>query len=100
MRQAKLAGGAACAPHNRRAVYVRVGSQPDACSAANTLFDHLVGATEQGERDCETKHLRDLEIDDQLDFHRLLHRQVSRLLALEEAVNVASRLGWQGCERS
>src|SRR5262245_5512580 len=41
------------------------------------LFDHLVGAGEQRKRECETKRVGSFEVDDQLDFHRLLNRQVS-----------------------
>jgi hypothetical protein len=62
----------------------------DICSAANrTLFDHLVGAREQGRRHLKTKRLRGFEIDDQLVFSRRLHRQIGRLLAFEDAVDVA-----------
>ena len=39
----------------------------------------------------EAKRLRGLEIDDQLVLGRRLHRQVGRLLALEDAIDVAGR---------
>ena len=39
----------------------------------------------------EAERLGGLEVDDQLVLCRRLHRQVSRLLALEDAVDVASR---------
>jgi hypothetical protein len=51
-------------------------------------FDHLVGASEQPERDCQGERSSGLEVDDQLDFRGLLHRQVGRLLALENPAGV------------
>jgi hypothetical protein len=47
------------------------------------LFDHLVGAGEQRERDGEAKRLCCFEIDDQLDPRYLHHRQIGRLSPLE-----------------
>ena len=54
-------------------------------------FDHLIGSCEQRRRHCETKRLRGLEIDRQFVFGRCLHRQVGRLLAFEDAVDIARR---------
>src|SRR6516165_124787 len=51
-------------------------------------LDHLVGAAEQRQRDCKAEDLGGDQIDDQLDFYRLLDRQVGWLLALEEAANI------------
>src|SRR5262245_55677656 len=54
------------------------------------LFDHLISTAEQRLRDGNAEPLGGLEVDDKLVFGRRLHRQVSRLLALEDAINVLS----------
>jgi hypothetical protein len=45
------------------------------CAVAR-LFDHLVGASEQGDREGESECLSCLEIQDQLDLSGLLDRQI------------------------
>ncbi len=66
-----------------------MGPQPDSCSAAKVeLFDHLVGASEQGERHGDAERLRRLQVDNQLDLGRLLHRQVGKLFAFQDAARV------------
>src|SRR5262245_41125335 len=51
-------------------------------------LDHLVGEDEQLVWHGHAKRLGSLLVDDQLKFGRQLHRQVGRLLAAENAVNV------------
>src|SRR5262249_59879615 len=64
--------------------------QADSCGAARrALFDHLVGAAAQGQRHFEPERLGSPEVDHQLVLGWRLHRQVGRLLALEDAVDVA-----------
>src|SRR5215510_2865239 len=55
----------------------------DSCTASSALFDHLVGPGEQHPRDGEAEHLGGFQVDNQLDFGRLLDRQVGWLLAPE-----------------
>jgi hypothetical protein len=53
------------------------------CSAnRQSLFDHVVGASEQRWGHLEAERLGRLEIDDQLEFGRLLHRQICGSRAL------------------
>jgi hypothetical protein len=40
---------------------------------------------------CKAKRLGGLKIDDQLILRRCLNRKIRRLLALEDAINVARR---------
>jgi hypothetical protein len=56
------------------------------------LFDHLVGAAEQRHRNVETERVSGLEVDHQFEFGRALHWQVGGLLALKDAIDVASSL--------
>src|SRR5262249_37468043 len=56
---------------------------------AHLLYD-LVGAGEEGLRDGEAERLGGLQVDDHLNLDRLLHRQVGRLLAFENAGDVAA----------
>src|SRR5258708_27057070 len=47
------------------------------------LFDHLVGAAEQRDRNGDAERLGGLEIDDEFHLGGLLDRQVDRLIARE-----------------
>ena len=53
-------------------------------------FDHLVSTRLHDQRHCQAERLRRLEIDGQLEFHRLLDRQVGRLFPFENALGVAA----------
>ena len=64
---------------------------PVNCRIANGLFDHLVGGREQRLWYSHTERLRGLEIDNQFEFGRRLYGQFRRLLALEDAIDVARR---------
>src|SRR5215469_10390885 len=55
------------------------------------LFDHLVGTRDQRLRHGESECLRGFEIDYQLILCRRLYRQIARLLAFEDAIDIASR---------
>jgi hypothetical protein len=46
------------------------------------LFDHLVGVGEQAGRNGEAERPRGLELDEEIEFRRLHHREVDGLLAL------------------
>ena len=58
--------------------------------AQEGLFDDLVSATEERDREGETQRPGGLEIDDQLDFGGLLDGQIGRFLAFENAPGVES----------
>ena len=66
------------------AVSVVKGHNQTRCGPANSpLFDHLVGAAEQRQGHGKTECFRGLEVDNQLDFRGLLHRQIGRFLAFD-----------------
>src|SRR5215469_1211808 len=55
------------------------------------LFDYLVGTAKQRWRYGEAECFGSLEVDDQLDSGRRLHRKIGRLLAFEDAIDIAGR---------
>src|SRR6516164_1640508 len=57
-----------------------------------TSFDDLVGAQEDRWRDRQAERLSSLEIDHQLEFCRLLDRQIGRLGAVENFSDVNADL--------
>ena len=52
------------------------------------LFNDLVRSRQHIRRDRQADLLRRFEIDDELEFVRLLHRQISRLGAFQNFVDV------------
>src|SRR5262249_37200130 len=57
------------------------------------LFDDLVRRGREIRRHLDAERLGGLEVDDQLKFVRLYHRQVSRLLPLENSPDVDASMG-------
>jgi len=55
------------------------------------LLDHLVGPGKHRRRHVEAERLRSLEIDHELVFCWLLHRQIRRLFAFENTNDVGRR---------
>src|SRR6266550_1956296 len=53
------------------------------------LIDHLVGDREQRRRHVEAEGSCGLEVDEQFEPGRKLHRQVAGLLTFEDAIDVA-----------
>jgi glyoxylase-like metal-dependent hydrolase (beta-lactamase superfamily II) len=51
-------------------------------------FDHLIGASEQRQGHGKTECFRGLEVDNQLDFRGLLHRQIGRFLSFEHPTGI------------
>jgi hypothetical protein len=56
-----------------------------------SLLDHLVGGHLQRQRQLEAECLGRLEVDDKLEFRRLLYRKVRWSFAFEDAVHVGGR---------
>src|SRR5215471_7769868 len=65
------------------------------CKERNDLLDHLVSAGQERQRHSETKAPRCLKIDCKLDFGRLLHRQIRRLFAPQNTIDVGRRASEQ-----
>ena len=52
------------------------------------LFDQFVGTGLKRWRHCEAKGLRGLEINDELELGRYLDRQLARVRATENAIDI------------
>jgi len=59
-------------------------------SVATRSLDHLIRLVDYRLPNGQADLLRGLQVDDQLELHRLLHRQVSRLGAFQYFVHVES----------
>ena len=70
-----------------KAAVSRCGKNP---LSKASLFDHFVGAVEQRSRHGEAERFRRFKIDHQLVFRRRLHWEISRALALENAIDIAA----------
>src|SRR5262252_10198949 len=57
-----------------------------------TSFDHLMGGGDELLRHIEAERIRGLEVDDKLEFGRLLDRQVAGPFSLEDAIDIGRRL--------
>src|SRR5215831_13722632 len=55
---------------------------------SDSLFDHLVGTAEQWQRHCDAERLGGLEVDHHLVLGGSLHGQISRLVAIQNAIDV------------
>ena len=53
------------------------------------LFDHLVGAQRDRWGYGKAKRLGGLEVHGHLEFRRELHREIARLLAAQDAINIS-----------
>src|ERR1700736_1465967 len=85
-------------PNLRTAAIRRKVQQPDSCTAANNapscddLLDHLVGEQLYRVGHLDAERPGRLQVDDELEFGRLQHRQVGGLCAFEDLTGVGADL--------
>ena len=91
MRRSKAGGLMSALGHKRTWKLVRVMSALPPKADIGASLNNFVCAREQRGRNREAERLSSLEIDYQLVLHRSLYWKVGRLLALENAIDVARR---------
>jgi hypothetical protein len=65
-----------------------MGQEPTCNAQAARLFNDLIRDGENARRDFETERLRGVEINDKFNLGGLLHRQVGRFFALQDAADI------------
>src|SRR5262245_41080716 len=71
---------------------IRANSGHETNLVCHKLFDDRVSTAEHRRRNCEAQFLSGFKIDHQLVLGRRLYWKVTRLLALENTIDIASRL--------
>src|SRR5262249_17523678 len=76
-------------PHRKRTSELRRGMSA-LCQKQTfaSLFDHLVGCHLHRHRYGKAERLRGLEVYDELEFRRLLYRQIGRRLPFEDTIHI------------
>src|SRR5207248_11004618 len=68
---------------------------PQAAVRATPLLNHFVSAQQHGLRNREAERLGSLHVDDELELGRLFDRQIGRLRAFEDLVDIGCRVAEQ-----
>ena len=78
-----------------RPVHVVFGSNSGPMRRSKPSFDHLVGGGEEGWRDSDVESFGGLQVDHFIELDRHLDRQITRLGALEDAIDIIGRAAIQ-----